>query len=384
MITEGYWIVSFSILVTFLYTVIIIRFYSGWKRINTFLPTHKNPEIFVSIIVPFRNESQDIEKNSVALINQDYPVTHYEVIYVNDHSDDNTCLILKSKTETYKNIYLTELDDSQSGKKEALMEGVKRAKGELVLFTDADSCPVQNWVKTMVTFFLKYRPVMISGPVMIKNYDSLFSKFQTLEFMSLVGSGAGSFGNGDPVLCNGTNLGYDRKVYMNNITSIRKEITSGDDIFMMLTLKNKYPGRLQFIKSPDALVITEPAKTFTGFMHQRMRWASKALYYRDLTIVITALAVFAMNLLVAGLFILTILFKHFLLVFLSVFLIKTGIDFLLLHSVSVFFGKKKLLGLLIPAEILYTGYSVFSAVAGLSLFSRWKGRKVKYGKFGIQ
>ena len=201
------WIILFTFLITCTYVVTIGGYYLGWLRCKVFSPHDTIPGIRVSIIIPFRNESEKIMQNFLFLKSQDYPAELLEVIYVNDHSEDNTSEILMEHIGKERNFRLKNLNASLAGKKEALMEGVRAAKGELLLFTDADCYPVSTWVSTMAGFYMKYKPVMISGPVLISEGSNLSGRFQALEFLSLSGSGAGSFENRQPVLCNGANLG---------------------------------------------------------------------------------------------------------------------------------------------------------------------------------
>jgi len=367
-------LILISICFIILYSFLILYFLNGWKKIREFHTPEQDAEIFVSIIVPFRNESDMIRKNFTALINQDYPASHLEIIYVDDHSDDDSPGQLRSIIDEYSHVRLIKPDNSIYGKKAAILAGVKDSKGELLLFTDADCFPVRRWASTMADFFMQHRPVMISGPVLMQEKKDFFSRFQSLEFLSLVGSGAGSFGTGNPVLCNGANIGFDRNIYLQYYRNIKPEIPSGDDIFMMLTLKPKYQTSMKFIKSMHAVVYTDPVKTLPGFLNQRIRWASKSRHYRDFDIIFTAFTVFCINLLILILAGISLDNWSTLIVLAAVFCFKLAVDYLLLHSVSLFFGRKKNFGLFLLSEVLYPVYSVFSAVAGILITPSWRNR----------
>ena len=374
------WMILFSFLITGIYIVIIGRYYLGWHRLKVFSPGNTIPDTRVSIIIPFRNEREKIIQNFLSLKSQDFPRTQLEVIYVDDHSDDDTSEILMEHLGKERSFRLIHLNPSLAGKKDALKEGVMAATGELLMFTDADCYPVRTWVRTMAGYYMKYKPVMISGPVLIKEGNSLSDRFQALEFLSLSGSGAGSFETGQPVLCNGANLGFIREIYMENMNNMKRDGPSGDDIFMMLALKKKSSSAMRFLKSREAVVYTDPAENLISFLRQRMRWTSKTPYYRDIHIILTALTVLGINVWIAVLLIAMFLNKQLFIVFALVFILKLFIDFLLLHSVSSFFDRKKLLGLFFPSELLYIFYSIISAAGGLFLFPRWKGRKISNAK----
>ncbi len=369
----------FITLISISYTLLIIHLSSGWKRIMEYFPAEEFSDVYVSIIIPFRNEENILGKSISAIESLNYPATHLDVIYINDHSDDRSLDILSPYLKKNANFRLISLDKTLHGKKAAILEAVKAAKGELLLFTDADCYPEAGWVKNMASFFKEKNPVMISGPVLIKDNQGIFNKLQELEFLSLTGSGAGSFGIGSPVMCSGANLGYDRKKYISAIGNIRSDVASGDDIFMMLYFKKRFPAGMFFLKSPGAVIYTEPMTNLKLFISQKMRWARKVRHYNDKQIILTGVIVFLINsvlivLLAAGLF-----NTLFLLVFLLIIILKTIVDLTLLGPVCNFFRKKKLLGLLIPAQFFYILYSVFSAVTGSLLRPHWKGRKLTNG-----
>ncbi len=370
------WILSISFLITLFYFILILSFYSGWKKLKIIPPLAAQPLINISIIIPFRNESENIQKNFKALIKQNYPVSHFEVIYVNDHSEDNTCDILLQLMKNSLNIKLLHLSSPLSGKKAALMEGAKMAKGELFLFTDADCYPVKNWIRTMAGFYQAYKPVMISGPVLIMENKSFFSKFQALEFLSLVGSGAGSFGIKNPILCNAANMGFRRDIYLQYMNEMKKEIFSGDDIFMLLSLKKIYASEMFFLKSIDGLVYTDPLSTLKDFFSQRIRWASKSKFYNDWLIILTAISVFGINFLILLLILLFAAGRNLLLTIIFVIFSKTIIDYIFLRSLNKFFYKKDFSLVFILSEVLYLPYSLMIAIAGSFIIPCWKGRKL--------
>lgn len=373
------WIIPVSLLVGFIYFFVISRFYYGWKKLKINSDIDSDTRVSVSVIIPFRNERDKISENFNSLLNQDYPVSFFEIIYINDHSDDNTCELLREMMKNASNVKLVHLSSFQSGKKDALLEGVKIANGEFLLFTDADCYPVRSWIRTMADFYIKYKPVMISGPVLLKDDKRFLSRFQALELMSLVGTGAGSFGIRDPILCNAANMGFQKEIYLQYKHKIKPEISSGDDIFILLFLKNMYASRLLFLKSCNSIVYTDPADSISKFLAQRIRWVSKSKHYHDSLIIFTALSVLGVNLTLLILIILLTAHKTFLITFIIVLLTKVIIDFCFLRSICIFFGRRDLLRIFIPSEILYLPYSIFSALAGNFLIPLWKGRKLNNG-----
>ena len=361
-------------LVLLLYSLLVGRFIYGWIRIPVFLSHERYPDIKVSLVIPFRNEEKILGRTIKSILAQDYPSGLLEVIYVNDHSEDKSVTVAESLIKNHKNFHLVHLGDRVFGKKSAIVRGASAARGELILFTDADCFPVKSWVRNMAAIYLEKNPVMISGPVLIKQEAGFFHTFQSLEYISLTGSGAGSFGNGDPVLCSGANLGFNRKKYLQFIHQINKEVPSGDDIFMMLGMKKIFPGELVFIKTPKAAVYTEPVNTITTFIMQRIRWSSKVKYYNDGGILYTASIVLLMNLLLVTLFFCAWCGKLYVVLFGIVFIVKSLPDFILLSLTAGFFREKKLLAWFFPVQVIYPFYSVFSGIAGVFFKTSWKGR----------
>lgn len=370
-------IISLSIPLALIYFILIYRYYTAWKKLETFSGSEYIPHLFISIIIAFRNESEKISENFKALMNQNYPHSSFEIIYINDHSVDNSPDILQKLIKNTDNIRLIHLSSSRSGKKAAIMEGVKLAKGELLLFTDADCYPLKNWIRTMAGLYNRYKPVMISGPVLIRDNESFFSKFQALEFLSLTGSGAGSFGIKDPILCNAANMGFAKKIYLKYMNEIKQEIFSGDDIFMLLALKKTHSSEMLFLKSFDGVVYTDPAGSVREFLLQRIRWVSKSKYYRDSHIIFTALSVMLINILIPALIILSGINKSVFPLLIFVLFFKISVDYIFLRNISIFFNKKYLLRIFIPSEILYLPYAIISAIAGNILIPVWKGRKLR-------
>ena len=367
-------IVIITLLITSAYVFLIFRLIRGWHYLPEYLPLPEMPKLTVSLIIPFRDEKHNLEHSLPFIMNLSYPSSLLEVIYVNDHSQDGSEEFVSGIIKGKPNFHLLHSGTGSYGKKAALMEASLAARGELLLFTDADCCPVPEWVKTMASFYFNKDPVMITGPVIMHNRQGLFNKLQALELFSLTGTSAGSIAAGDPVLCSGANIGFNRKVYLKSFDHIKPEVNTGDDIFMMLYLKKVYPGKIFFVKSREAVVFTEPVKHLFAFARQRARWASKARYYRDTGILTTAIIVFFMNLLfpallIAGIFNITILG-----LLIIMLILKSVPDFLLLYGISSFFRRKKLLRLFIPAQLLYPVYSVFSGIAGILMRNKWKGK----------
>jgi len=329
----------------------------------------------ISIIIACRNEEQNIRGVLDDLAKQNYDKEEMEVIVVDDHSEDRTPKIIAQYTENFDFIKLYHLPDHKSGKKQAIDYGVEKSKTNTIVTTDADCEMNENWLNTLVSYYLEKKPLLISGPVIIKKSKYIFQNFQALEFLSLVGSGAGAIGIHKAIMNNGANLLFDKSLFSNANTFF--DLPSGDDIFLMLHAKKIDKKAIHFIRSRDAVVYTEGVKTISAFIHQRIRWTSKSKAYKDFDIIFTALIISLTNLLVLFCLAFSIWDYSFLTLFLALFLIKSVADLSILMPTSIFFKRQKLLWLFFPLQVIYPFYIILTVLLGLTGNFHWKNRSFK-------
>ena len=364
-----WWIYFIIVLICILYFVLVSVFFIGWKKISVFVP--KGDELIltgISLIVACRNEEEHVRQLISCLAQQSYQ--NFELIFVNDHSDDATRNYIKSAQLTFPKIQL--VDATGFGKKNGLKEGILKATGELIITTDADCLPSFHWLESIACFYMKNQCDLIICPVKLSVKDNLFSNLQALEFTSLIASGAGACGAGMPVLCNGANLAFKKKSWLNSQTDLHEEEMSGDDMFLLESIK-KRGGRIRFLKSESAFVITKPSKTLAEFIHQRRRWTSKSSAYTDWQVIITACLVFFVNLGLLVLLSLSFIYPVSMLLFLTLFLLKYGVDTLFLSSVNSFFQFNNLRFYSFLLSIVYPFYVVFIAISSLLVKQgKWK------------
>lgn len=357
-----------------LYACIILRFSFGWFHIKPFHVNNNPKSISVSIIVACRNEEDNIAQLLNCLVQQNYSKEHLEIIVVDDHSEDSSVNVIERFTASYEYIKHFKLPEDKQGKKEALDLAIKQAAYDHILTTDADCTIPANWVSSFVAFYTNYKSKLIAGPVVIKHHN-LFHRLQTLEFMSLVGSGAGAFGIKRPIMNNGANLFFEKSLY--NASNQQKHLASGDDIFLLLHAKRKYKNSIHFLKSTDAVVYTNPANNLNQFINQRVRWTSKSKSYKDFDLIITALVVLLTNL-ILGVSIVYNLFASNAFFYAILFLaLKSIIDMTIILPVARFFHQQKLLWFFIPLQVIYPFYIILTAIFGLLGNFRWKNRSLQ-------
>ncbi|MFC2096206.1 glycosyltransferase [Bacteroidota bacterium] len=356
-----------------IYSLTILLFVIGWLKLKTFYHTSNLNYIPVSIVIACRNEEDNISQLLDSLINQNYPKEKTEIIIVNDHSEDNTRNIITDFIKDYGYIKLLNSHQNKTGKKEALDIGIKQASSDIIVTTDADCIMRKEWLSSLVGYYINHKPKMLVAPVTFKSSINIFKRLQTLEFLSLIGSGAGAIGINRPIMCNGANLLFEKSIYLES--NLQNDLASGDDIFLMLQAKSKDKKCIHFIKSKESIVITNAAKNIRSFFHQRIRWTSKSKSYRNFDIIFAAFIVAITNLFIAGSLVYSMINFSNLFLFFSLFITKSVIDLLILIPITNFVNQQNLLWLFLPLQLIYPFYIIIAVILGLLGNFNWKNRK---------
>lgn len=366
------------------YTLLMLRYRWGWSRIQPFVAGEAYiPETRVSIVVPARNEESLISKCLDGVLLQDYPKGLLETVVVDDGSEDGTAGRVASYSDNGVRLVSMTGESSDSlevagGKKKALEAGIFQTSGELIVTTDADCSHPPRWIATISAFREKNGDVMVAAPVRFTRENSLLDVFQSLDFMTMQGITAVSVTEGLHAMANGANLAFERKAYetVHGYAGI-DSIASGDDMLLMEKMWDAFPGKVGYCLSRDAIVDTEPPHSFKAFLSQRIRWASKARFYRGWRIRLTLLLVFLVNLAMLA-YLLYCIFRPVETVgWLMLILAKSIAELVFLGPVGRFFGKERLLPFLLPLQPLHILYIVVSGFFGQFGTYAWKGRVVK-------
>jgi cellulose synthase/poly-beta-1,6-N-acetylglucosamine synthase-like glycosyltransferase len=229
----------------------------------------------VSVLIPFRNESENLPLLIQDILNQTYPKNKTELIFINDHSEDNGREMLQPVCKN-GNHRLIDLPDGEFGKKAALKRGTESAEHDILISCDADCRMGKHWLYSMVNHSIGNNSNMVLGPVVLKGKG--FAAFQAAESLCLQAVSMGSAGLGKPVLSNGANLLFKKQDF-NAITDPYKQaVSSGDDIFLMERYKTG-GKQIDFNISQHAVVTSGASKTFSELINQRIRWLSKTRHY---------------------------------------------------------------------------------------------------------
>ena len=366
----------------FLYVLLILYFLFGWIKLEEYTAGKKNCTTKVSVIIPVRNEEKNIKNLLDDLREQLYNRELFEIIVVDDFSTDNTAEVVKNANiNNLKIISLAAIFQNKqalkANKKAGIQLAVEQASGELIITTDADCHVGSNWLQTIVHYYEQHKPVMIAGMVSYYPDTSFLGKFQTLDFLSLVGIAAACIQNGFYNLCNGANLAYTKEAFLavDGFKDI-DHISSGDDMMLMHKMAKKFNGKIAYLKNKEAIVYTNTEKDFITFWHQRVRWTSKSTHYEDKRITAILAFVYLSNLLIVTNLVIGFFYPPLLKLAMFQFLAKLCIDTLFAYSVTKFFRRENLLWLFLPMQILHIIYIILVAPAGVFGKYYWKGRRI--------
>ena len=235
----------------------------------------------VSVVICARDEDENIARNLPGVLVQQYPSTH-EVIVVNDNSVDDSKYILQELKRTFKFLNVIELTHEAkliSGKKYPLSIGIKEAKNEILLLTDADCVPASEfWLQKMQDAYYNGVEVVLGygGYHKLPGVLNKLIRFETfhsaLQYLSYAVAGV-------PYMGVGRNLSYKRDVFIRNkgFASINHIPSGDDDLFISKVATNK---NTSVVLDPEAITLSNPKTTFGGWMKQKKRHYTTAKYYK--------------------------------------------------------------------------------------------------------
>jgi poly-beta-1,6-N-acetyl-D-glucosamine synthase len=364
------WMFTFLI---FGYCLFIVYLWLGWERIPQDL--HEDFRPHVAVIIPIRNEGENIEKLLNDLKFQSYE-GHLEIIVVDDQSVDDSLNIVKEISRNFQQCKFLSLTN-MGGKKAAIAKGIKNTEAEIILTTDGDCRVPATWVESMIKYFSS-RTKMVGGPVKFIGEAGFFKSLQSLEFTSLIGSGASFIGWHKPVMVNGANLAFKKQAFIEvGGFDGNQNTASGDDVFLLHKIIGKYEKSVVFAKSNTSIVTTKSASSFYSFIQQRIRWASKWKAYTDMNSKLTAVLLFIVSLSLVAMPVLVVLNTMDLFYWLNLLVIKSFFDYFFIRHVSTFLEEKLNLFVFIVLYFFYPLYIVLTALLSFQNSYHWKGRKVK-------
>ena len=347
----------------------------GWDGVKETIPNHDLSGNSVSIIIPARNEAKNIKACIQSVIQSDARNINYEILLIDDHSEDETSELVKRE---FPNVNILKLDATQ-GKKAAIDLGISKAVSDHCIIIDADVIVSSSWLTSHCTIWKDEKPWFVAGPVLCSYKENLLSAFQIMDYLALAQTIANGIKRRTYHIANGANMAISKKIY-EEIGGIKDHahVASGDDMFLIKKVAGLDPLRVSYLKDPEAVAYTLPEESWLDFLRQRKRWSTKTKAlpkddsYRIQTFIFGIHLLIILNFIFIPLTGGTSFFTGIFMLF-----IKGCIDFLFLSKIGRYFSIKRPFKLFIPALLIYFPYifyMAFHAVKGGNY--QWKGRSV--------
>ena len=260
----------------------LVYFWLFYSRIAFFrnkkVSDQKQP---VSVVICARNEYENLLTFLPRILEQDYP--DFEVVVVNDASDDETIYLLRDFAKKYPKLKIVDLSESLNsfkGKKFPLSIGIKSAKNEIILLTDADCVPTSSdWITRMQSRYLNSGTEVVLGYGGYKMRSGLLNKLIRFDTMRIAMSYLSFALSGIPYMGVGRNLSYRKSTFYRNKGFISHYgIPSGDDDLFINQVAKRTNTRVELSK--DSFTLSSPKTTWTEWIRQKRRHLSTVRYYK--------------------------------------------------------------------------------------------------------
>ncbi len=354
----------------------ILRY--GFKSMQTpLIPIDYKPSLKFSIVVPARNEEHNIVELIHSFRQLNYPESHYELIIVDDLSEDSTVeKILPFCSSSIRLLQLENLEElSLKNKKRALHEGIQIAHHDFIITTDADCVFDKNWLRTIAYFIERDQSRMAIAPVSFSNDGTLLAAFQSLDFMMMQSIGISLYALGSASMNNGANFVFEKQLFfeLKGFQGV-DQIASGDDFLFLNKYRQTANPKISYAFHPEAIVQTLPQDNVRGFFQQRVRWASKMGNYKNVLLTSTLVFVFFFNLCCLILFVMAFSNTHYVMLCITLIVLKIIAEALLLSKAKRFFNFKNAYTILISLQFPHIIYMVSAALFSKLKTYEWKGR----------
>lgn len=353
------------------YFLMVVMLLAGWLVAPTASASKEIPSSVVSVLVPYRNEQENLVPLLESLKNQNYPEHQFEVILINDQSSDNSEAVVFKHIGSRVNFRAINADGL--GKKQALIAGIQFAKGSILATTDADCVLPSDWILSIARSFETKGTMMSLGLVLLSG-KSFWASLQRIEFYSVMGVTRSMLGWQQPILCNGANLAFRKQAfetvggYSDNI-----HLASGDDEFLLRKVVDTFGNKA--VQEHAAWVETKAQSTLYSFFQQRIRWASKWRHNSSLLSKSIAVFVFLLQVSWWPLLIYAAVQGDKLMHYLVA--VKILMEFTFLFNVSSYFKRRFDNLAFLALQSIYSLYVIAVGLASWQKTFSWKERTVK-------
>lgn len=327
----------------------------------------------VSVVICARNEYDYLAELVPVLLSQDYP--DYEIVIVNDCSDDETEEYLKEFTrhETIvKPVQLKQHLNFFNGKKFPLSMGIKSAKNDIIVLTDCNCMPTNDqWLRSVVNQYKNNTEIVIgySPYVQKKSFLNRIIRFDALQQGLLYLSAAMS---GHPFMGIGKNLSYRKELFFRSKGFISHYTTSvgDDDLFINQTATKK---NTEVLIDPENAIYTTPTNSFRFWMHQKSsRYSTVSKYYLKTRAMLSLFyvsqflfyATFIALLCLKPAFTIASSAEFYIPILVFFFLLRLGTQFIIYHNASKRLGEKGLVPGLLAYDFFFAFFSPLLRLMG--------------------
>ncbi|MBT8326880.1 MAG: glycosyltransferase [Bacteroidia bacterium] len=352
------------------YLLLLTKYGRSWELIEENIAIENTP-FSITVLIPFRNEANNLPALIQSFTDLETDKNEVEFLFINDHSSDEGAAILKA----YKDAANFRLEHLKVGvgKKAAVRYGWECAKGDIIIQTDADCIVPKTWLLEMIKPFANDSIQLVSGPVNFAEQKGFWFDLVSLDFAGLIAIGAAHIQMKKPMICNGANLAYRKKVLLN--ADLKEAKASGDDIFLMQSIASRYQDSISFRKSKEAMVVTKSPQSLREFWNQRIRWASKNGNYSDKSNVMILIGVWLYNVLILVSLLSFNPIGYTSAAFLVI--IKWLAEERFYSKFESFFGRKSSFIALGIGQVIHIIYMAILPIASQMISYQWKERKLK-------
>lgn len=358
----------------FVYLARTIFMFVGARKIRR-TKIYENDYIpFVTVLVPARNEENNIENCLRSLAESNYPSDKFEIIAINDRSSDRTLEIMQKIASSFPNIKVLNITDEQQkenlrGKAGALHYGANAASGEIILMTDADCIVHKNWIRTFVKYYKDEKVGFVASFTLISG-KRLFDIVQAVEWIYMNTMATAGVAFNKPLGCFGNNLSVRRKAYneFGGYKSIPFSVT--EDLALQKAVHN-LGYKMHYILDKNATVLTKPCKTFAEYISQHRRWAKGGVTLGWVAVVFVLSSVLMWTGIIASIFTGSYIFA------VALLLLRFAGDSSLILPSALILKENRLIPFIVPSVLFFL---LIELIIPFTLISRkvvWKGQVFK-------
>ena len=374
------WVLVLSALLVFaLQLWYYLGFYRGiprWaKRLDMGIAVLNDEKLPVSVVITANNQQKNLIKNLPFILEQDYP--EFQVVVVDDASDDESSNVLGELCKKYPHLYHTFVPQGVqniSARKIALTVGIKAAKYEVVLFTDANCKPVSNqWIKSIMRQFTPETEVVLSYS-RYGNLKGLWANLITYDNLFKAVRYLGMASSGKPYMGVGQNMAYRKALFFEQRGfASHLKLNNGEDDLFVSEIAKRTNTRIEV--SSDAIIQIETMHPIELWIDHRINRLHTSSYYKPSskylhgTEIITRFLSFALffALLAIGL---TKMDLFLILIGSVLFLTRLIVQVTTINACASTLNEKKFYFLVPIFDFVLPLYSLFQRIEGLLLRRR--------------